>query len=269
MTTGYAEVDGARLYYETAGTGYPLVWVHAGVADCRMWDPQFGPFAGRYRVARYDARGFGRSPMPDGPFTPSRDLAGVLDTLGMARAHLVGASMGAVGVIDLALTAPERVGALVLVSPAVAGHRWSEAVRRFGAAEDAALERGDVEAAVELNVRMWVDGPRRSPEQVDPVLRKQVWDMQRHAFGLPAGDGIPQVVEPPAITRLGDIAAPTLAIIGAEDVEDFHTLGGLLARQIPGARQAVLPGAAHMVSLERPAEFNRLVMDFLAEHTPA
>src|SRR5215208_6198208 len=92
--TGMAEVNGARIYYEVAGEGDPLVLVHAGIADSRMWEDQLMAFADRYRVIRYDMRGFGMTAMVDLPFSHHEDLRGLLDSLDVERAHLVGCSMG-------------------------------------------------------------------------------------------------------------------------------------------------------------------------------
>src|SRR5919112_4353346 len=112
---GMAEVNGARIYYEVAGEGEPLVLVHAGIADSRMWEGQVAAFAARYRVVRFDLRGFGKTEMVEGPFSHHEDLRGLLDFLGVERTHLVGCSMGGGAVLDFALEYPERVGDLVLV----------------------------------------------------------------------------------------------------------------------------------------------------------
>ena len=175
--TGKAEVNGAQIYYEVAGEGEPLVLVHAGIADSRMWEGQVAAFAERYRVIRYDLRGFGKSEMVEGPFSHQEDLCALLDALGVERAHLVGCSMGGGAVLDFALEYPERVGNLVLVGSAISGFRpdfgppkeWDELV--------AADEAGDLELVSELEVRIWVDGPARSPEDVAAPIRDLVREM--------------------------------------------------------------------------------------------
>lgn len=262
--TGYAEIDGARLYYETAGTGEPILFVHAGVADSRMWEEPFHRLAEQYRVVRYDMRGFGRSPMPDGPFAGWRDLAAVLDAAGIAKAHIVGASMGGAVAIEFALMAPERVRSLVLAAPSIGGHEWSEAVQAFGEAEDEAMEAGDLDRAVELNLRMWVDGPARSLEQVDPAVRQLVGVMQRNAFELPMGAGRPERVSPPAMERLEQISAPVLVLVGDADVADCDEMARQIEMRVAGAKRVELPGVAHMLSLERPDKFLQQTLAFLA-----
>lgn len=172
--TGMAEVNGARIFYEVAGEGEPLVLVHAGIADSRMWEDQLTAFAARYRVIRHDLRGFGMTAMVEGPFSHHEDLRALLDSLDVERAHLVGCSMGGGAVLDFALEYPQRVGNLVLVGSAVGGfapdidppRQWDEIL--------AADEAGDLERVSELEVQVWVDGPRRSSEEVDASIRDLV-----------------------------------------------------------------------------------------------
>ena len=266
-TNGFADIDGARIYYEVAGAGHPLLLIHAGVADSRMWDEQWQPFAQHYRAIRYDLPGFGQSRLPDGPYAAHAEVAGLLRRLGAERAHVVGVSWGGRIALDFALAYPAMVSALVLVCPSVSGAQPSEEVRRFGAEEDALLERGDLAAAAELNVRMWVDGPRRAPEQVDRSVRDRVREMQHLAFTIPMPEALEPVdLEPPAIERLAEVGAPTLLLVGDHDIDEKLALVDRLAAEIPGARKVVFPGAAHVLTMEQPAEFNRVVLDFLGRY---
>jgi 3-oxoadipate enol-lactonase len=265
-TAGFADIDGARIYYEIAGDGHPLLLLHAGVADSRMWDDQWHPFARRYRAIRYDLPGFGQSRLPDGPYAAHEEPAGLLRSLGVGQAHVVGVSWGGRIALDFTLAHPEMVSALVLVCPSVSGQDPAEAVRRFGAEEEALLERGDLAAATELNVRMWVDGPRRTPDQVEHSVRERVREMQYHAFTVPMPEHVEAIeLEPPAIERLGEIRVPTLVVVGDHDIEEKLAMVDRLAAEIPGARKVVFPGAAHMVTMEQPTDFNRTVLDFLVE----
>ena len=253
------------LYREEAGDGPAVVLLHSTVCDSGMWDREFAALAERHRVLRYDFRGYGRSPLPPGDWSSTEDLRGLLDEVGMERPALVGLSGGAATALDFAVVEPGRVRGLVLAAPAVGGLPWSEDVQRFGEQEDALLEAGDLDGAVELNLRMWVDGPHRGPDAVDPAVRAKVGEMQRRAFEvqLAAEPGEHARPEPPAVERLEEVAVPTLVIVGDADHADVLERADLLARRIPGARQVVLPGVAHLVNLERPEEFLRLVADFL------
>lgn len=261
-----AEVNGARIYYEVAGEGEPLALVHAGIADSRMWEAQLAEFANHYQVIRYDMRGFGRTAMVEGPYSHHDDLRGLLDSLDVERAHLVGCSMGGGAVLDFALEFPERAGNLVLVGPAVGGFRpdfdpprqWDELV--------AADEAGDLGRISELEVQIWVDGPRRSPEDIDVSIRDLVREMNLIALENEAsGLGEEWEPEPPAVDRLPDIQAPSLLIVGEEDQPRVFAAADLLERELPNVRRVVIPGTAHLPNMERPEHFNRLVLDFLED----
>lgn len=256
------------LHHEVEGSGAPVVLLHEAIADCRMWDPQWSSFAERYRVLRCDFAGFGRTPIEKVPVSHARDVAALLDDLGIAGAGLVGASLGGRVALEVAVARPELVAALVLVDAGLPGFNWSAAVREYGEAEDEAVARGDLDGATELNLRMWVDGPRRSAADVDPGVRAKVGEMQRHALELqaPYWESLDEDMLVPEIAeRLGEVKTPTLVVVGAEDVDDMHRLAELLARAIPNARLESIPGAAHIPSLEQPAAFDELVLGFLAE----
>jgi pimeloyl-ACP methyl ester carboxylesterase len=267
QTTNPAPVNGASLYYEVRGRGHPLLLLHAGVADSRMWDDQFADFSQLYQTIRYDLRGFGRSSMPPGPYAAYEDVAGLLDYLQIDQAHLLGISNGGRVALDFALAYPARVTALILAVPSVGGDTPSARIREFWNAEEAALARGDLGAATELNLRLWVDGPQRRPDQVDPGVRARVHDMQLQAFQIPVPDDAQEIgPATPAIERLDQVQAPTLVITGALDLEEKVALAALVARAIPNAAYSVIPGAAHLMSMEQPDAFNRLVLSFLAKH---
>lgn len=263
--TGFLHAQGAPLYYEVAGQGHPLLLIHAGIADSRMWDQQFETFARQYRVIRFDLRGYGQSTVPAGAFANHEDPAALLAFLGIEKAHVVAVSFGGKVALDFALTYPEKVASLVLVAPNVGGDKPSAEVQQFNREEEALLEQGDLAAATELNVRTWVVGPMRTPEQVDPAVRQRVYEMQYHAFTVPIPDTTEEnSLEPPAITRLAEIRVPTLLIIGDYDLPTKQRQVERLAEEIPQAQLVVIPGAAHMVNMEQPEEFNRVVLDFLA-----
>jgi pimeloyl-ACP methyl ester carboxylesterase len=261
--TGFAEVHGTQLYYDVAGSGRPIVLLHEGIADHRMWDAQVAAFAPHYRVIRYDARGFGRSPMPPEAFYRHEDLQGLLEALGIDHAILLGASMGGAAAIDAALAYPEMVDALVLMASALGGYDFSDETKQKWAEIDAAYERDGVAAAVELELQMWVDGPFRTPEQVDPAVRELVREMNMGAYAGYNESASEQELEPPAISRLGEIRVPTLIVVGDLDVPEIVARATLLEQGIAGARKVVVPGTAHVLNMERPEEFNRLVLDFL------
>lgn len=265
ISSGFLDVQGAPLYYEVTGQGHPLLLLHAGVADSRMWAEQVAVFAQHYQTICYDLRGFGRSLLPAGRFASYEDPALLLHSLGAEKAHVVGISWGGKIALDFTLAHPGMVSALVLVAPSVGGQELSERVLRFGKEEEALLEQGDLESAAELNLRMWVDGPQRTPEQVDPSVRQRVYEMLYHDLTVPMPEGVEEVsLQPPAMTRLAEIRVPTLVIVGDYDLPEKQELAARLAERMTGAQQVVIPGVAHMVNMEKPAEFNQAVLAFLS-----
>jgi 3-oxoadipate enol-lactonase len=261
---GFVEINGAPLYYEVAGEGFPLVLIHAGVADSRMWDEQVAAFAPQYRVVRYDWRGAGRSAIPAVPFAQHEELRELFQHLGIARAHVVGLSYGSLIALDFTLAHPEMVEKLVLAAPGVSGSQPSAEQMQYNEAEEAALEAGELDGATEITLRTWVDGPGRGPGEVNPAVRERVRAMQRQAYEIPIPEGAEELdLEPPAIGRLSEVKAPTLIIVGDYDLQPKVEQARSMAEEIAGAQLVVFPGVAHMVNMEKPEEFNRAVLDFL------
>ena len=259
---GYADVHGARLYYEAAGAGHPLVMLHGLLIDSGQWDDQFEVFARQYRVVRYDARGFGQSTKPPGPFAHYEDLHGMLAFLGIERAYLMGCSGGGAATIDFALAYPKMTSALILVGAGLGGYQFGEPPP-LALELRAAFERGDLERAVELSLQLWTDGENRSPAQVNPVARERIRAMSTRLFAREDAEPSPSMLEPPAAGRLVEIAVPTLAIVGDQDVRRIQEIADLVAAQVPGARKAVIPDAGHHPNMEHPELFNQVVLDFL------
>jgi pimeloyl-ACP methyl ester carboxylesterase len=235
------------------------VLVHAGIADRRMWRETIPALEDGFTVVAYDQRGFGESTLPSGPATYTDDLRALLESLEIERAALVGVSLGGRVVLEHALLHPHTVSHLVLVGAGLADWDWSEEVRRFGAEEDEAVEAGDLDRAVALNVDLWVGG-------ASAEVRKLVARMQRRAFEIPVPDPEPTApppLEPPASARLTEVAAPTLVVVGERDVGDIQRIADVLAGGIPGAQKVTIPGAAHLPPLEQPDRFNDVLLRFL------
>jgi pimeloyl-ACP methyl ester carboxylesterase len=268
VTTGYADVNGAKLAYEVAGEGHPLVFLHAGIANLHMWDDQFRAFRDRYRVVRYDHRGFGQSSAPAGPASMVDDVYGLLTFLHIDKAYLVGCSMGGGAALDFTLAHPEMVDGLVLVGAGVSGTPDEEddpLADAFQKIQDAA-KAGDFDTANELEVRMWVDGIGRTPAQVDPAFRAKASAMNRALYDRDAEmNAIEwQQADPPAYPRLESVTAPTLVIVGDRDLPGIQQAADALAARIPGAKKVVMRNTAHLPSMELPDQFNQILGDFLS-----
>jgi 3-oxoadipate enol-lactonase len=255
------------LYWEQAGEGSPVVLLHEGIADSRMWEPQWAEYSKRFRMVRYDMRGFGQSPASVGKFSLSGDLVQLLGVLDLGPATLIGVSLGGAVAMETTIARPDLVSRLVLVAPGLRGFEMNDETKAGWEEEEAALERGDVDAAVEVNMRMWVDGPSREPGDVDPALRTKVAEMQRRAIEiyLEAGEeGEHQPLVDDWGSRLAEISVPTLVIVGELDRPEMLEITERLEAEIPDARRVTIPGTAHVPSMERAEQFDRIVLDFLS-----
>lgn len=247
----------------------PVVLVHAGVADRRMWAPQWDALTAERDVVRLDLRGFGDSAeRPRGALTAYADVLDTLDALEIGSAHLVGASYGAGVAVEVALARPGLVRSLLLSAPG--GSLIAEAtpdLRAFFDAEHNALAADDLGAAVEANLAWWVDGPQREPSAVDPVLREQVALMQRRAFELTADwDDVEEAeLEPPALERLEEVDVRTLVLVGGLDIDAIRDTAALVVGSVRGARRVDWPDTAHLPSMERPADFLALLSAWLQD----
>jgi len=262
-------MDHAPLAFDRAGPSgdLPVVLVHAGIADRRMWDPQWAGLTASRDAVRVDLRGFGESTTrPDGAMSHVDDVLATLDSLGIARCHLVGASLGSGVVAELSLARPELAASLLLAPPG--GSLLVELtpdLRDFIDAENEALEREDLHAAVEANVSAWVVGPSRQASDVPAELLDRVRVMQRRAFEIqePWGDVAEAEPDPPVHDRLSSITAPALVLLGGHDLETTNDAAHRVGNGIPGAERVDWPDVAHLPSLERPDEFLALLLDWV------
>ena len=257
-------LHGADIAYDEAGSGHPLLLVHAGIANRHMWDPVWERLAARFRVIRPDLRGFGESPAATEPFTNWHDLARLLRALDAVPAHVIGVSSGGSASLDLALAEPYKVDRLVLVASGAAGWDWADQLKADWEAEEAAWQRLDLDEVAWANVRTWIDGPVRGGE-APAELRQAVFDMYRPALALQAVEGAmdSESLEPPSSSRLGEVSAQTLVVVGELDQPDMMKIGELQAASIPNARLVMMPGVSHLPPMEAPDEFLRIVLDFL------
>jgi pimeloyl-ACP methyl ester carboxylesterase len=266
-TSGYINLGNGQLYYETAGEGASLVLSHAGFVDCRMWDDQWSDFAQHYGVIRFDMRGFGKSDLGTLPIERRQDLYRLLKQLDVTRASLLGCSLSGEMMLDFALEHPEMVAALILVSTVPGGFELQGEPPRQLVEMMTSVQQGNLALASELQNQIWIDGPFRQPEQVNPRVRQRAAEMNRIALAngtwarADAQPGNP--LNPPAIGRLAEIRVPTLIIVGQLDHPEILRAAEVMAAMIPGAGRVIIPGCAHLPNMEQPEDFNRAVLDFL------
>jgi pimeloyl-ACP methyl ester carboxylesterase len=256
----FALVNGARLYYELAGEGPPLVFIHGYTLDHRMWDDQLAPFAAHYRVLRYDVRGFGRSSLPTEPYSSAQDLKALLDHLAIPRAHIVGLSAGGGIAIDFALAYPEATASLIAVDAALNGHTYDPDFLD----NERAVRRTAREDGVPAARARWLASPLFAPAHEQRAVAARLaaiiqdysgWHWLNRDPATHAGE--------PAAARLADIRAPTLVFLGERDLPDFHHIALSLATRVPNARKITLP-TGHMANMEAPTPFNEATLTFLS-----
>ena len=262
--TGFIDVGKTRLYYEEMGAGHPLIMLHGGLLDRRMWDDQFEVFAKKYRVIRFDVRNHGDSKGVPDTFKHYEDLRKVLSRLNIAKAALMGLSLGGRIAIDFAIAYPENTSAIVLAAPGASGYEFkSEAFRKNNAKLEQAFSQGNIQMAIEYFQQAWTDGPYRKPSEVDQTVREKVKQMALNTFKDWESLSVMTELEPPAIGRLDEIKAPTLAVVGDLDMPGILEIVDRIIAKVAGAKKVVIPGVAHMVNMEKPAEFNEAVLEFL------
>ena len=250
------------LSHDVAGDGPAVVLLHSGVCDRRMWDAQWPTLidAG-YRPVRCDLRGFGGTPAPDRPHSDAEDVLELLNSLGIARAALVGSSYGGRVALEIAARWPDRVSAMTLLCSALPGHEPSAELRVLGERENALLDTGDIAGATELMVGTWL-GP-----DADETAREAVRQMQRHAFEVQLAAA--EEFEPlEAQIDLAAIVAHCLAVSGGHDVADFRQIAARLPDLLANADHVELPWAGHLPSLERPSDIADLLIAFLRQTVP-
>jgi 3-oxoadipate enol-lactonase len=266
--SGFVETNGGRIYYEVDGDGEPVVLIHAGIANLRMWDGQVPALADRYRVIRYDTRGFGRTETEDVPFSNRDDITAVLAHLGESSAHVVGISRAGSIALDYAIESPDRVRSLTFVNGGIGGYEAPGGDDAMFAQAEKWWESKDWEPLAEWETDFWVEGAGQSRGRVAPEIREQVHDWILSTYRAEKAEGEPQRLDPPAVGRLGELRAPLLVIIGTLDEPGTQAACRHLAATVPGARLEELE-AAHMVNLEHPERFNALLRDWLDSNATA
>jgi 3-oxoadipate enol-lactonase len=236
-------VEGGEVWADdSGGDGPPLVLLHPGVGDSRIWDPVLAALTASYRVIRYDARGFGRSPAPTVQFSLLADLIAVLDYYGLDRAAIVGCSQGGGSELGLALEQPARAAALVLLCTGAPGYPWPEEPDELDAEYERALDAEDVDALAGLMQRIWAAaGPTPAVmEQLRSAARAEISsrDLQQR--------------DPPVFDRLGEISVPTSLLVGDADYPPLIQANREIAARIPGCELTVVPGMDHLPPLREP-----------------
>ena len=262
IEAGFMPTNEALLYYEKAGNGNSVVFVHGFALDCRMWNEQFFKFAKHFQVIRYDARGFGKSSLPtEKPYSHHDDLNSILRQLGIETACFIGLSMGGRIVLDYALKFPDSCSSLVLVDAALTGYTFKtfSLDKSYLAAKESGIERANEEW---LNHDLFYS--TRSNIAVSNLLREIISTYSGWHW-LNTNPLIP--INPPSIEQLNKIKQPALVIAGQSDLPDFHDISDILSTRIPNAEKVIIPNAGHMCNMENPILFNKIVEKFIQSTT--
>ena len=260
--TGYADVDGAQIYYEIAGEGEPVVLVHGFTLDTRMWDDQFDALSARYKVVRYDVRGYGKSSVPEegSPYSNAADLRGLLDHLDIEKAHVIGLSMGGSIAINFTLEYPERVTSLVPVDSSLGGYDFSTEFSEWLMSLYGIAQESGVAAANEE----FMSGALFESAMGNPAVAVRLRGLIGSYSGWSLTHDDPEVAPTtPAVMRLHEIECHTLVVVGEHDLPDFHGIADEIDGTVPNSRKMVIPGVGHMSNIEDPETFNGEILAFL------
>jgi 3-oxoadipate enol-lactonase len=257
----FLSIDGAKIYFEECGTSpQTVVLLHDGVIHSAVWDEVWPEFCKHFHTIRYDRRGYGRSPAATSWYSETDDLAALLRHLKVNRATIVGSSHGGEISINFALDHPEIVQQLVLVGAVVGGMPYSQHFLDRGNVLSKPLEKGDVQSAISEAAKdkyLFAQGSDAAKKRMAELLTANPQDLTHAYFELPVK---------PALPRLHEFRIPTLVLVGDADIPDVHAHAGAIEAGIPRAHRMVVKDVGHIMYLEKPAEFSRLVIDFVEQH---
>ncbi|MCI0713409.1 MAG: alpha/beta hydrolase [Chloroflexi bacterium] len=271
ITDSTVELNGTTFHYKLSGEDDDtLVFIHAGVADSRSWQQQVDFFAQQSRVLIYDVRGYGQTVMPPNhSYSHHEDLKALLDYLQINTCKIVGMSMGGAIALNFALTHPHMVEAMVLLGSACGGYKLTDPqLEELWEAAGDAFDAGDKHLAAHIEMETWLVGPERDLDDVPRHLREQVIEMILRSYELEEqAEGAKEIpLDPPAFVRLGEIKTPALILVGEDDTEAIKTVSAILHERMAHTKKVVMEDTAHLPNMEKPDEFNRLVLDYLLTH---
>jgi len=249
QTSGYLDVGGSKIFYETRGSGPPIVLLHDGLLPAVTWDEVWEPLAAKHEVIRYDRRGYGRSELPTRLYSPTEDLRKLLTHLKVPAAVIVGSSSGGALAIDFALAYPEMVDGLFLIGPVLHGMPYTASFLERGNRNNAPMQRDDIRAVA----KNWSEDRFLIAGANEGARRKIYEQLVANAEKVKFNDRFEQTLSPPANKRLSEVRTPTLILVGEADIEDVHIHCAAINAGIRESTQEVIKDAGHLIQLESPA----------------
>jgi 3-oxoadipate enol-lactonase len=254
----FVDVEAGKLYYEECGTGPDaVILIHDGIAHSAVWDDIWPAFCKRFHAIRYDRRGYGRTPASTTWYTETEDLATLLRNRKVSHAVLVGSSHGGELSIDFTLQYPALVRQLVLVGAVVSGLPYTDHFLNRGIGNSQPFEKNDVPTGLANWAKdkyVLAASHDAAKKRLLDLLTANPQDMTHTDYARPM-----QL----ALHRLKEIRAPTLILVGDADIPDVHAHAGAIEAGIPGSKRVVITDAGHLMYLEKPEEFSRLVITFI------
>ena len=268
--SGYANVNGTSLYYEIAGKGEPIVFIHGNFGDHRHWDLQFSELSKKYKVLRYDYRGYGRSALPkaDEPYKDSDDLKTLMEFKEIKKAHLCGLSQGSDIAIDFVLAYPDMVISLIPIGPQVMGMGEEEySMPSFDTVKIVALKAFDLlrnKGAKAATDYLWTGDHVFGRSVVSAITRQALLQMgYEYSWWRYLNKNKREYAFPMAIRKLNEIKVPALIVTAEYDLPLCKDLGDLMAKKIPNAKLVSIKNAGHTMNMDQPREFNKTISEFI------
>ena len=258
QASGYLDVGGSKIYYETRGSGPAIVLLHDGLLSAVTWDEVWEPLPTRHQVIRYDRRGYGRSELPTKSYSPTGDLRKLLAHLKAQHAVIVGSSSGGALAIDFAIAHPQMVDGLFLIGPVLHGMAYTAYFQERGNHNNEPIQRDDVRAVAKnwSEDRFLIAGPNEG------ARRKIYEQLVANSDKVKFNDRFQQTVSPPASKGLSEIGAPTLILVGEADIADVYAHSGAINAGIRESTMEVIKDAGHLIQLEKPGEIAKRIDDF-------
>jgi 3-oxoadipate enol-lactonase len=261
---GFAQVNGAEIYYEVKGTGQPLLLLHGMPLDSRMWDEQTEGLSRDFKVIRFDFSGCGKSGVHDEDYSFTDDIKTLLEFLEIEQTTILGFSVGGQIAIDFTLEHPEKVRSLILASSGLPGWNKMDSYREaFNENLRSQYEKGDLQEITDAMAGGWVTGPTRTKSSTE--VQEKFKAMAVHNLSRKKGKGNLRLPDYKAIDKVEQIEIPVLLITSEHDFPMFSEIAGFLNKSISGSSKVSIPNTAHMLNMEEPAVFNNHVRTFLKE----